>query len=340
MAQQLTLIILWIVIYSYMIAASIDFGTGFYLFYGQQIRHWDHLYAPLQSWLSPLSEVMNICFVLLFAAVLSLSPEIILNFQTPLVFCGILAIVLTVAKGTFYALAELLTNGKKTKSIFLAGNGVIGVFIPAVLSIVLVISEGGFSDDGTGNIHLFILHMFSNFYFWCVMVIAVVSIFYISAMYLVHFASVSVNPALTAHFRNVALFWSMPTVLASGMVFLGLEQQNPEHFMRTLDASWLFMLSLVCLLGAVTLVFLKRYKSFFILVMMQYFFALIGYTLSHFPYLIYPDIVMDQHLADWAQSGWFLIIVLVAAPPSLAAFLAIRLRTVLRSETLRKTDDK
>ncbi|MCO7174574.1 cytochrome d ubiquinol oxidase subunit II [Sporolactobacillus kofuensis] len=332
MVQQLILIILWVIIYCYMIAASIDFGTAFYLFYSQQRNLGEQIISPLLYWMSPLSEIMNIGFILLFTAVLSLSPEIILNFQMPLVFCGVLALTLTVLKGTCAALADLLPKENRLKKLFFMGNGITGIFVPIVLSIVLVISEGGFSGYGTGHLGSFVVHLLSNFYFWSVMIIAVVSIFYISAMYLIHFGMRSKNESLVEHFRNIALFWSMPTVLASGLVFLGLERQNPQHFTSTLDVSWMFMLSLISLLGAVSLVFMRRYKGFFILVMLQYFFALIGYTLSHFPFLIYPDIMMDHHLALWANSRWFFISVMIVSLIVLSAFLRSRNRVAIRNE--------
>lgn len=338
MVQQLIMIILWIIIYGYMIAASIEFGTGFYLFYGQLLIKQESLYAPLQNWLSPVSELINIGFVLIFTAVIGLSPEIVLNFQTPLVFCAVLAILLTVLKGAFFAMAELLPKGKMTSKIFFAGNGILGIFIPTVLSITLVISEGGFSNYGAGSLSAFLAYMFSNLYFWSVMVIAIVSIFYIGAMHLVHFASLIGNRELTDHFRTIALFMSMPTVLASGFVFLGIELQNPDHFLRMLGDSWLFMLSLICLLVSVTLVFLRKYRFVFILVMLQYFFAFFGYTVTHFPFLIYPDIVIDSQLSNWGQSGWFFLITLITAPTVLSVFLLMRRRGVLRHAAFQESD--
>ncbi|GAY78875.1 cytochrome d ubiquinol oxidase subunit II [Sporolactobacillus inulinus] len=318
------LVILWTIMYGYMIAASIDFGMGFYLFYGQYLGHEGRFYAPLQRWLSPTSEFMNIGFVLIFAAVIGFSPEILLNFQTPLIFCGGLAIVLIVVKGTFFALAELLPRGSTASRVFSSGNGIIGIFIPVVLSIVLVISEGGFADYGTGAFYAFVRSLTFNVYFWSVVLIAVVSIFYISAMYLVQFAWKMGNEPLTEHFRNYALFLSMPTVLASGVVFLGLESQNPEHFSAALDGLWPFVLSLICLLAAVTLVFLRKYPWTFLFVMLQYFFALYGYTVSHFPYLVYPDIVLNSGLSNWAKSAWFFVFSLVISIGTLVCYLRIR----------------
>jgi cytochrome d ubiquinol oxidase subunit II len=208
--------------------------------------------------------------------------------------------------------------------VFSSGNGIIGIFIPVVLSIVLVISEGGFADYGTGAFYAFVRSLTFNVYFWSVVLIAVVSIFYISAMYLVQFAWKMGNEPLTEHFRNYALFLSMPTVLASGVVFLGLESQNPEHFSAALDGLWPFVLSLICLLAAVTLVFLRKYPWTFLFVMLQYFFALYGYTVSHFPYLVYPDIVLNSGLSNWAKSAWFFVFSLVISIGTLVCYLRIR----------------
>ncbi|MCL1630986.1 cytochrome d ubiquinol oxidase subunit II [Sporolactobacillus sp. CPB3-1] len=319
---------LWTIIYGYMIAASIDFGISFYIFYGYHLKKMAWLYEPLKSWQSPVSELMNIGFILLFTALVGWFPELVLNFQTPLVICGVLALFLTVFKGTFFALSELMP--KQKNGLFLAGNGIAGIFVPLALSIVLVISEGGFSSIGTGKPGSFVLALIGNVYFWSVMVLVIVSIFYISTMHLVHFSSRIGSKAMTEHFRNLALFLSMPMVVSSGLVFLGLERQNPDHFMRTLDLWWLFMLSLFCLLLSVTFVFIRRYRGVLTLVALQYFFAFFGYTASHMPYLIYPDIVISGELDDWAHSEWFFLAALLLAPSLFLWFLSRRERTVLR----------
>ncbi|WP_100487558.1 cytochrome d ubiquinol oxidase subunit II [Sporolactobacillus pectinivorans] len=341
MSELLIMLFLWFLMYCYLILSSVDFGASFYLFYGQAVGHQESAFAPIHDYLSPVSEIINICFVLLFAAAVSLSPEIFLNYQTQLAFSGILAVLLILLKGTCFTLSELLPKSSRLNRICIAGNGISGLLVPPVLSISMVVSEGGFDGPGMDNVIFFVGKLFTNIYFWSVMIITVVSIFYISSMFLTFFARSSRNETLSEKMRGQALFWSMPTVLASGFVFLGLEMQNPDHFMRTLNDSWMFLISLICLLFAVTLIFLKRWYGFsFLLVMAQYFFALFGYGLSHLPYIIYPDIQIPSAVAQEAGRPWFLLVALILSFGTVAAVLMFKSSMVSRNADFKRSNSK
>ncbi|RYM04617.1 cytochrome d ubiquinol oxidase subunit II [Sporolactobacillus sp. THM7-7] len=331
MNEPVAVIALWVFIYSYLILASVDFGASFYLFYGQKCLHRDDVYAILNDFVSPVSEVINICVVFFFAALSGFFPEMTFYYRTPLAFSGILAVILTIAKGTFFAVGQLADKRSKLGKICAAGNGIAGVLIPAALSIAMVISEGGFVNGQTGSLSLFLKQLVTSVYFWTVMIIAVVSVFYISAMFLSLFARLNGNPSLSESMRHAALFWSMPTVVASGLVFLGLEYQNPSHFMAALNESWMFLLSLVCLLAAVALLFLKRglYLSF-LFVMLQYFFALLGYSLSHLPFVIYPDVRVLADVGSLVRSplAFFGIMLASLAVPS--GFFMLKIARIRR----------
>ncbi|RYL95453.1 cytochrome d ubiquinol oxidase subunit II [Sporolactobacillus sp. THM7-4] len=329
----------WILIYSYLILASVDFGASFYLFYGQEVQNKAALFSLVNDFLSPVSEVINICFVFLFAAVAGFSPELTFYYQTPLAASAVLAVVITIVKGTFFAVGQLKEKGSLIRKICMTANGIIGVLIPPVLSIPMVISEGDFVSYEDKEAGFFLTQLLTNLYFWSVFVIAVVSVFYISAMFLTLFAHSLGNRPLSGIMRSFALFWSVPTVLASGLVFLGLEQQNPEHFMAALNHSWLFLFSLVCLLAAVTLLFLKRnYLLSFVLVMLQYFFALAGYSLSHLPYLIYPDIKISPDVQALARSGAAFPLTMAGSLCVPAIYLFLKTLMVRRSAEFKRAN--
>jgi cytochrome d ubiquinol oxidase subunit II len=335
------MMILWVIIYSYLILSAIEYGTGYYLFYGKCVIRRGSEYDTLYPYLSPVSEITNFCFVLLFALVVTFSPDLFLNNQTQLAYAGILAIILILIKGTFFTLLEWFPNESHGHQVCLAGNGIVGVLIPPVLGISMVISEGGFSGPSAESPGTFAADLVTNVYFWSVMVIAVISIFYISAMYLTLFAHASKDETLSDHMRVHAIFWSMPTVLASVFVFIGLEKQNPIHFMRVLDYSWLFLLSLVCLFFAVLFVFLKRwYFLSFVLVMAQYFFALIGYTLSHLPYIIYPSIRIPEAAGRLDGNFWLLLIVTCLSFALVLFYLRTKARQIRKNEAFRKLNSK
>ncbi|MFT8361784.1 MAG: cytochrome d ubiquinol oxidase subunit II [Sporolactobacillus sp.] len=332
MNDSLIFLLLWVLVYSYMMLASIDFGAAFYLFYGQVVLKKENLFSPIHDYLSPLSELINIGFILLFAIICGLSPDIILMYQSILAAPGVLAVVLILIKGTFFAMAELTQRKSLLNQISIAINGISGMLIPPVLSISMVVSEGGFTNEDHVNWLTLAKMLLTNFYFWTVMIIAVVSILYISAMYFVGFSHLYSKDELSSGMRNFALFWSMPTVLASGLTFLGLENQNPDHFMRTLDHYWMFLLSLLCLLVAVTLIFIKHaYRLSFLAVMMQYYFALMGYTQTHMPYIIYPDVKLTSNISSRINSGWYVSLIFLIALAAPILIIALKNRVIRKN---------
>ncbi|MFT8870934.1 MAG: cytochrome d ubiquinol oxidase subunit II [Sporolactobacillus sp.] len=329
-------IALWTAIYGYMILASIDFGAGFYLFWGLTKKK--ALFETMNEYLSPLSELINISYILFFAVVCGFFSDWMFMYQQALAIPGIVAIGLVLVKGTFFAISELAQPQTKWYTIGIAGSGIVGMLIPLALCATLVVSEGGFLQADLSHLPSFLGQLLGSFYFWTVMIIAIVSILYISAVFFVGFAHICGKEALSDRMRNFALFWSMPTVIASGLSFLGLERQNSEHFAQALNHYWMFLLSLVCLLAAVTLVFLKRaLRLSFACVMMQYYFALMGYTQSHLPYVITPNVRIPDQLERTVDSQLFSFLMLPLALLFVTVVLYVKERTARESDQFKRS---
>jgi cytochrome d ubiquinol oxidase subunit II len=125
--------------------------------------------------------------------------------------------------------------------------------------------------------------------------LALVSVLYISAMFLTYYAAKAKDFTALAILRKYAIAWSMPTIFASLLVFFAIHNHNPEHYQKMLDYSWMFVLSLLAFFAALYLVWRERsYGWAFILVMVQFALAFFGYGVSHLPSILYPYI----HLYD------------------------------------------
>ena len=61
--------------------------------------------------------------------------------------------------------------------------GITGLFIPASLSIVLTISEGGFVKIVNKEPHLQIAKLFTNPLTWSIVLLSIVAVLYISAVF-------------------------------------------------------------------------------------------------------------------------------------------------------------
>src|SRR5690348_4166926 len=92
--QILGITVLWFFLYGYLIVASIDFGAGFFAYYGK-ITKQDHIMNKLISrYLSPVWEVTNVFFVFFFVGMVGFFPETAFYYGTALLIPGSISLVL------------------------------------------------------------------------------------------------------------------------------------------------------------------------------------------------------------------------------------------------------
>ncbi|MDE3839490.1 cytochrome D ubiquinol oxidase subunit II [Bacillus methanolicus] len=289
--QLVGITVLWLFLYGYLIVASVDFGAGFFAYYGK-ITKQDHIMNKLISrYLSPVWEVTNVFFVFFFVGIVGFFPDTAYYFGTALLVPGSISLVLLAIRGSFYAFNNY---GAKDNNIYMFLYGATGLLIPASLSTALTISEGGFIEKRGDKLVFLAKELFINPYSWSVVILAIVSVLFISASFLTYYADRADDRKALELLRGFALFWSLPTILASFLVFVTLRQHNFAHFENILDHYWwMFVLSLICFIIASVLIWMRRnYGTAFIFVMFQFFFAFFGYGASHLPYLLYPYVTI------------------------------------------------
>lgn len=325
--QVIGIIVLWIFLYGYMIIASIDFGAGFFASYGQYLRKEHILNGLISRYLSPVWEVTNVFFVFFFVGMVGFFPDVAYYFGTALLIPGSISLVLMAIRGSFYAFGNY---GGKNKKFYTYIYGATGILIPASLSTALTISEGGFIDTERGGEIVFLAgKMATSTYSWSVVVLAIVSVLFISASFLCYYADRAEDTSALVLMRKFACFWSPPTILASIFVFITLYFHNPVHFTNTLDFAWMFFASFICFVIASFYLFKgRKYGTAFIYVMLQFFFAFFGYGASHMPYVLYPEInVFTSHSSS--EMGIALVIVFVAGLCLLVPSLILLMRLFL-----------
>ncbi|PTM59320.1 cytochrome d ubiquinol oxidase subunit II [Desmospora activa] len=303
--------VLWTFLYGYLIVASIDFGAGFFSYYSVLTKKEHLINRIIDRYLSPVWEVTNVFLVFFFVGIVGFFPDTAYYYGTALLLPGGVALLLLSIRGSFYAFANYGARKSRT-SLFL--YGVTGLFIPASLSTVLTISEGGFIEKtATGEVRFLAWEFFTSPYSWSVVFLALVSILFISASFLTYYASQAGDATAMSILRRYALAWSGPTILASLLVFAGLSQHNPVHFGRAVqDFGWMFALSFLCFVCAVWLIWKQRSLGWaFVSVMFQFFFAFFGYGASHLPYLLYPYVTIQSALTNTTM-GWALVIAFIA----------------------------
>nr|MDK7246133.1 cytochrome d ubiquinol oxidase subunit II [Staphylococcus lugdunensis] len=127
--------------------------------------------------------------------------------------------------------------------------------------------------------------------------------------------------------RKWLLLWSIPMIMVSLFVFLSLRIQNANHFTNAIyNYWWMFTLSLLCFIIAMSLALLKKYHGIAMLMMiLQLFFAFFGYGLSKLPYIVYPFVKITDTTVSVA-TGLTLMIVIILGLLLLIPSLILLLR--------------
>lgn len=289
--------VLWLFLLGYLIVASIDFGAGFFSYYSHISGKRHFIQNMIERYLNPVWEVTNVFLVFFFVGFVGFFPDTAFYYGTALLVPGSIAIILLVLRGSYYAFNAY---GSKRNGIYMLLYGASGLLIPASLSTVLTISEGGFMNvSKDGKVTVLYKNLLQSGYSWAVVLLALVSVLYISAMFLAYYANKANDKPAFELVRKYALSWSAPTIVSSFLVFIAIKSHNAEHFARMVDLWWMFALSLVCFVVAVWFMW-KRQKLgvAFVFVMLQFGFAFFGYGASHLPYILYPYLTIHENFTN------------------------------------------
>lgn len=279
--------VLWLFLYFYVIVASIDFGAGFFNAYSAFTNKQHLLTNVIQRYLSPVWEVTNVFFVFFFVGIVGFFPQSAFYYGTTLLVPASIALILLAIRGSYYAFA---TYGAKINHRgYIYMYGLSGLLLPASLSPVLAISEGGFMQLENGQPYLDYWALFTSPLMWSIVVLAIAAVLYISAVFLTWYADKAGDAKATGLLRKYALIWALPTIITATGIIYELRSHNVEHYERMLDFWWLFALSALMFIGTVFLLWKRRnYGTAFILLAGQFFTAFFAYGISHYPYLLYP----------------------------------------------------
>lgn len=324
--ELLGITVLWLFLYGYLIVASIDFGAGFYAYYGRLIGIESVIAPVISRYLSPVWEVTNVFFVFFFVGIVGFFPDTAYYYGTALLVPGSIALILLTIRGSYYAFANY---GAKKNNFYLLAYGATGLLIPAALSTVFTISEGGFLSVSDNTVTLLLQELFFSTYSWAVVLLAISSVLFISSSFLTYYASRAEDKRALEWLRSFALWGGVPTIISSLFVFIALRNHNRVHFDQTLDLWWMFALSLICFIVAIWFIWRReRFGLAFLLVMLQFAFAFFGYGSSHLPFLLYPYLTLSTSVTNPVM-GRALIIAFIAGLFLLIPSLWLLLRLFL-----------
>lgn len=290
--------VLWIFLFGYIIVASIDFGAGFFSLHAKLFGQSHEINDLIQRYLNPVWEVTNVFFVFFFVGIVGFFPDTAYYYGTVLLIPGSIALILLSIRGAFYAFENY---GQDSKLSWLMLYAVSGLLIPASLSTALTISEGGYiTESSSGNVDLNWTELLLSPFGWAVVLLAIVSVLYISSGFLTFYAYRAKDTSAYQLMRKWFLMWGAPMIMMSLFVFLSLRIQNEAHFMSAVfDYGWLFIISFIAFAIAGVLTLLKKAHGIaFIFVIIQMGTAFFGYGLSKLPYILYPYVHIDDAVTN------------------------------------------
>ncbi|MGG1676459.1 cytochrome d ubiquinol oxidase subunit II [Neobacillus sp. NRS-1170] len=284
--EILGITVLGMFLFGYIIVASIDFGAGFFNAFSTVTGKQHILTKVIQRYLSPVWEVTNVFLVFFFVGIVGFFPKTAFYFGSTLLVPASIAIVLLAIRGSYYAFSTY--GGLKHKRYTIL-YGLTGLFIPASLSIVLTISEGGFVRMEEKRPVLDFWSLFTSPLSWSIVVLSLTAVLYISAVFLTWYAHKAKDEEATNLLRKYALIWAGPAIITAAGIIVEMRTHNPEHFKGLISLWWLFALSVIFFAGSVYFIWKRQaYGLAFWLMVGQFTFAFLAYGISHYPYLMYP----------------------------------------------------
>jgi len=292
--------VLWLFLFGYVIVASIDFGAGVFNAYNTIFGREHILTNIVQRYLSPVWEVTNVFLVFFFVGMVGFFPKTAYYYGTILLVPISISIILLAIRGSYYAFETYGARGHKGYSFM---YGLSGLFIPASLSIVLTISEGGFVSIVNDRPELNYWVLFTSPLTWSIVVLSLTAVLYISAVFLTWYANKAEDEKATNLLRKYALIWAVPLMITAVGIIVELRGHNPDHYNRIVDLWWLFGISLILFIGTVWLVWKRKgYGLAFGLLVCQFALAFFAYGIAHYPYLLYPYLTMYDSFTDEAMA--------------------------------------
>ncbi|MGB8954086.1 MAG: cytochrome d ubiquinol oxidase subunit II, partial [Tumebacillaceae bacterium] len=237
-------------------------------------------------------------------------------YGTILLLPGSIALILLMIKGTLFAYCHY---AKVRHPLYVLVQGVAGLLLPMVLVSLVPVSEGGFVEVEDGRLVLLFDQVLASPLMWTFALFAVLSVLFVSAVFLHYYATKAGEPVAARKFRQVALNLGLPALGSGAFILMTLANHRPDHFLElATHYSWLLLVSGALFVNAYMLLQRGKYPGWtFVLVIAQYAAAVIAYGYTHMPYLLYPYLniydafvnpVMFKYLA-FALGGGLVILI-------------------------------
>jgi len=294
---DLGIFILWVFLFVYSIAGSIDFGAGFWsLVYG---RRNDTAAADIANrFLSPSWKVTNVFLVLFVVAFVGFFPFATSTLGGLLVLPAGLALALLILRSAFLVYAY---STHQYRGMLPFVSGVTGLLIPGLLVSVLPLTLGGFTAGSEEAPRLLFGKLLASPTLYAHLGFGLTTELFLSALFLADYAREGEDERTYRVYRNAAIALG-PTTLAMAMLTSFTFVPEARWIAANMMHEWgWFVLSVAAFAIGYSALWWRdpRGRQGFarvavLAVVAQYGFASIGYGRAHMPYLFYPLLTVDE----------------------------------------------
>ncbi|WP_078554098.1 cytochrome d ubiquinol oxidase subunit II [Bacillus alkalicellulosilyticus] len=285
--------ILWSFLFIYIILASIDFGAGFF-----QMTSSSTLKIT-SRFLSPVWEVINVFLVFFIVGLVAFFPEASYYYGTILLIPGSIAIILLALRGSYFAFS---LYGSKESNLYKRVYQITGLGLAAVLSAVLVISEGVFINSGALHIEA----LLKSSLFWSMTLFSMTSVIYISASFFTYYSFIAKEDDSKRLFKKSVVGWGISSFVCAVFVVASLKLHNPVHYQNMLEIAWVFAIGVIALIWGIYFLINQHYGRAFSCTLLQFAIFFFGYGHTHMPFLLYPNVTLHSSFTNEAMAPMLL----------------------------------
>lgn len=294
----LAITLVWIFVVIYAVAASFDFGAGFWsMVYVNRID--TKATSIANRYLSPSWEVVNVFIVLIVVGLVTFFPGATYTLGTVLLIPGSLILLLILIRSAFMVFSHLVRKYDKTLAFF---SGISGLFIPALLILVLPLTQGGFIQTIDGVERLDWGALLTSPHVYAYVGLAVSSTLFLSSLLLADYSRVANAQQAFRVYRRDAILIGPLTLLAAVLTVVTMKTEASWLYERLLAyLPWLIASVAWFLAGYIALLIPPEQKRLayaprlaVVGVIIQYLLASYAYGAARLPYIVYPTVTIES----------------------------------------------
>jgi cytochrome d ubiquinol oxidase subunit II len=296
--------LLWLFVFVYAIAASIDFGAGFwalvYLY-----RKENNMTTIANRYLSPSWEVTNVFIVLIVVGMVSFFPGATAALGTVLLLPFSIGLLLLAVRSAFLVYSHAAVRRYRRALIVISGAS--GIFLPMLLILVLPITYGDVIGATDGTEQLLWGELLTSASTYAYVAFAGLSTLFLSSLLLADYSHVSEDWRAYRVYRSDAILIGPFALIAAILIIVTMQYDAPWMYENLLaHKGWILASGVFYFLGYLTLFFPKkkgapipgRPRLAVISTVLQYLLAATGYGMAHLPYIVYPTVTIESGFTD------------------------------------------